>query len=271
MILFPHCKINLGLLVFGKRDDGYHELETLMYPVPIFDMLEIIPASDFSFSISGLTIPGSSNDNLCVKAYELLRGLKGIPPVAIHLHKMIPMGGGLGGGSADATFTLLGLNQLFCLNYTVSELQYLASLLGSDCPFFVNNSPQIASGRGEVLTTASHCLNGYWILLINIGIHISTKEAFQNVPISLEGTKGIQFLVNGQIDFDFTILNSFEFPAFLNYPELSGVKKWMLDQGALHAGMTGSGSTMFGIFKEEPPTYFSSKMNGEFQVSVQIV
>ena len=174
MILFPPAKINLGLKVLGKRPDGYHSIETCMIAVPFTDILEILPAERFQFVQTGLKVDGDVNDNLCSKAFHLLQEKYDLKGAYIHLRKNIPMGAGLGGGSADGTFVLRGLNDLFSLGLTNEELRNFAAQLGSDCPFFVEDVPQIAKGRGEELESAEVDLSGYYVKLINPGIHVGT-------------------------------------------------------------------------------------------------
>ena len=184
MILFPPAKINLGLNVLFKREDGYHELETVMLKTPLTDVLEIVPSDEFQFTQTGLTIPGDNLDNLCVQAFQLIQKEYKIPNVHIYLRKIIPMGAGLGGGSADASYVLSGLNTLFNLNISNSKLEELAATLGSDCPFFINPTPQIAKGRGEILSPIEINLKGYYIKLLNVGIHVGTKEAYAGIQFS---------------------------------------------------------------------------------------
>lgn len=253
--MFPPCKINLGLYVRGKRADGYHELESIMYQLPFCDILEIVPANDFSFTSSGLTIAGDEDSNLCVKAYHMMREKFGIPPVKMHLHKQIPMGAGLGGGSADGTYTLVLLNNLFQLNLPSEELRVLALQLGSDCPLFVESGPQLAKGRGEILQHVALDLSGYYLQLINIGIHVSTKEAFSQVRFTSEDPaleKTIQLPVEQWRE---NLRNDFEESVFSLYPELEAMKKELYRRGALYVSMTGSGSTIFALFKEKPEAF----------------
>ena len=183
MIVFPNCKINLGLHILGKREDGFHNLETVFYPLLFRDALELIPATnnttEIEFTGSGLAVDGNVSDNLCVKAYYLLKkNFPQLPLVKIHLHKAIPMGAGLGGGSADAAFMLKLLNEKFNLNISTPQLLNYALELGSDCPFFIINKPCIATGRGEILEEIEVDLSAYKIVLINPGIHINTGWAF---------------------------------------------------------------------------------------------
>lgn len=253
--MFPPCKINLGLTICGKRTDGYHELESIMYQLPFCDVLEIVPADTFSFSSTGLEIPGSENANLCVKAYHLLAEKYDIPPVKIHLHKIIPMGAGLGGGSADGSYTLLLLNKLFKLNLSHDELRDFALKLGSDCPLFIEQYPQLAKGRGEVLSPVSLNLKGYYLQLINIGIHVSTREAFEKLSYA-EQTPDLEQLIRLPIEkWRENLKNDFEKPVFAQYPELQEIKEELYRRGAIYASMTGSGSTLFAIFAKKPEVF----------------
>jgi 4-diphosphocytidyl-2-C-methyl-D-erythritol kinase len=248
MVSFPPCKINLGLSVIRKRDDGYHEIETCFYPVPLTDVLEIIPSDKLSFSFSGRVIPGDAGDNLCLKAYRLLKDQFDIPPVSIHLHKIIPAGAGMGGGSSDAAHTLRLLNLLFSIGIDEQELMRLAAKLGSDCSFFVQDQPMIGSGRGEVLRPSPVSLKGKFLVLLNPGIHISTAEAYARLtpgapalPVETVVAKPVDswkvFLRN---DFESSILNRF--------PLIDELRNELYNLGAAYASMSGSGSSVFGIF-----------------------
>lgn len=252
MITFPNAKINLGLHILGKREDGYHDLESCFYPVPLFDSLEIIPAQKFAFHQYGLTIPGEPSANLCLKAHEMLSSNYSLEPVEIHLLKAIPTGGGLGGGSADGAFTLMMLNELFELGLTSDELQSYALKLGSDCPFFINNRPIIATGRGEVFEQISLDLQGHFLAVNNPGIHISTGEAFaQAVP--RERDTQLSKLVTQPIgSWKEVVFNDFEKSISEKHPEIRKIKDEMYAAGALYAAMTGTGSTVYGIFNEPP-------------------
>lgn len=258
MILFPPAKINLGLNVPFKREDGYHEIETCMYPIPFLDILELLPAEKFSFLQTGLVIPGNDSDNLCVKAYSLMKERYSLPPVYIHLRKEIPMGAGMGGGSADAAYVLKGLNDLFELAVSDEELEHMAGLLGSDCPFFIKAEPQIAKGRGEILSSCALTLNGYFLKIVNPGIHIGTREAYAGIQFGAL-TKSIKEIVEGPInDWKDELKNDFETHVFKMHPSLLTLKHQLYNEGAVYAAMSGSGSTMFGIFKHEPSLTFSS-------------
>ena len=261
MILFPPAKINLGLHILYKRKDGFHELETAMIPIPFTDILEILPAETFEFKQTGLPIPGMTENNLCVKAYLLMKERFKIPPVYIHLRKIIPMGGGLGGGSADAAYILTGINSLFNLNLSISTLEDLASQLGSDCPFFIQNTAQLAKGRGEILSKIPIHVEGYYLKLVNIGIHVGTKEAYDGAVFS-SSPKSIREIINLPISqWKNELTNDFEKTVFSIHPELAKLKQALYDDGAIYAAMSGSGSTLFGIYKNEPSSMFSKQAN----------
>ena len=251
MILFPPAKINLGLSILEKRSDGYHELETCMLPIPFYDILEILPANEFSFLQSGLKIPGASGDNLCEKAFRLLQEKYAIPNVMIHLRKQIPIGAGLGGGSSDAAYVLSGLNELFQLQLSTEILENLAAELGSDCPFFIKNEAQMARGRGEKLSVINLTLKGYYLILLNPGIHVGTKEAYAGVkPFHKE--KSLESLLENPVSaWQELIVNDFETSIFMNHPKIEELKNELLKNGAIYASMSGSGSSVFGIFKQK--------------------
>lgn len=251
MITFPNAKINLGLNIVSRREDGYHNIESCFYPIPWHDCLEVIEAASFAFHSYGLAIPGDSSSNLCVKAYELLKADFNIPPVEIHLLKNIPMGAGLGGGSADGAFTLKMLNDLFQLGLSTLQLEAYALQLGSDCPFFIKNQPAIAKGRGEELEVIDLNLSGYCLAIHNPDIHVSTKEAYSGINIEQSDTS-IQEIINRPIEsWKDSLLNNFEPSIFPNHREIARLKKEMYGAGAIYASMTGSGSTVFGLFEEK--------------------
>jgi len=252
MISFPQCKINIGLNIHFKRDDNFHEITSVMYPVPLNDVLEIVRAEEFKFSHSGLDIPGDNNNNLCVRAFKLMEERYSIPPVHIHLYKNIPMGGGLGGGSADATETLKLLNGEFTLGIRNKELKEMASLLGSDCPFFVENNVQFAQGRGEELSTIDLDLSDKYLLLINDGTHVSTKEAYGKVMPKLPSEKLLDQLKLPMRQWKGRVINQFEESVFQAYPHLEGLKIQLYNMGAVYASMSGSGATLYGLFDNQP-------------------
>jgi 4-diphosphocytidyl-2-C-methyl-D-erythritol kinase len=257
MVSFPNAKINLGLQVIRKRADGYHDLETVFYPIKgLQDALEIVHGNQVDenplFTISGLPINGDTKDNLCIKAYHLLKkDFPSLPPIQMHLHKAIPMGAGMGGGSADGAFTLDLLNRQFNLELNQEQLIAYALELGSDCPFFVINQPCFATSRGEQLEPISVDLLNYTILLINPGIHIPTGWAFgQLTPkSSVENCKTIvQAPVNTWRD---RLINDFEAPVMASYPAIRDIKDRLYEHGAIYASMTGTGSTVYGIFEKD--------------------
>lgn len=255
MIVFPNCKINLGLHILNKREDGFHNLETVFYPLPLKDALETIPASDSEteFTGTGLAVDGNPADNLCVKAYHLLKkDFPQLPAIKIHLHKAIPMGAGLGGGSADAAFMLKMLNEKFKLHLTTSILIDYALQLGSDCPFFIINKLCFATGRGEKLEEINLDLSAYKIVLINPGIHINTGWAFSNISPALP-EKSLKEIIQQPIHtWKEELKNDFETPVFAAHPAIKEIKEALYAQGAVYAAMSGSGSTVFGIFQQDP-------------------
>lgn len=251
MITFPNAKINLGLNIVSKREDGYHNIESCFYPVPWYDCLEVIEAASFAFHSYGLDIPGDIKSNLCVKAYELIKADHDIAPVEIHLLKNIPMGAGLGGGSADGAFTLKMINKLFSLKLSDSQLEEYALALGSDCPFFIKNLPAIAKGRGEQLETTPLDLSGYYLAIHNPRIHISTKEAYSGVKPQVP-TKSISDIIRlSKKEWKDALVNDFEASIFPNHQEIEQLKNEMYQAGAIYASMTGSGSTVYGVFERK--------------------
>lgn len=265
MILFPPSKINLGLNVLSKRADGFHDLVSCMYPIPLTDVLEILPSTEFSFIQTGLQIAGMMQDNLCIKAYNLMCENFSIKPVYIHLRKEIPMGAGIGGGSADAAYVLKGLNELYNLQCTDERLEELAAELGSDCPFFIKNKAQFAEGRGEILSDCFLDLSGYYLKFVYPGIHVSTKEAFAGIQVNHNKNDLRKSLNEPIIKWRNNVINDFEESVFSLHSELAGIKEKLYFEGALYASMSGSGSAIYGIFKEEPQITFNGK-NGYLEV-----
>ena len=254
MICFPSCKINLGLRITQKRADGFHALQTVFFPISIKDALEIIiepdaNAAPITFKSSGLAIHGDPSDNLCFKAYGLLKkDYPTIPNIKMHLHKQIPMGAGLGGGSSDGAFTLVALNQLFNLQIQGDKLMQYALTLGSDCPFFILNSPAYATSRGEILKPISVNLDGYTIVIVNPGIAISTKLAFSLITPKIPDTNLAAIIQQPVSTWKDVLINDFEAPIFNSFPELANIKETLYQKGAVYASMTGTGSTVYGIF-----------------------
>lgn len=249
MVCFPPSKINLGLRVMRKRDDGYHDIETCFYPLPWNDILEIIPSKTMSFTNTGIKVPGRYDDNLCLKAYYLLQEEFDLPSVDIHLHKIVPMGAGLGGGSSDAANTLLLLNDLFSLNLSNSQLEKFASKLGSDCAFFIQPSPMIGRGRGEILSTIDVSLKGKYTVVIKPNVHVSTRDAYNGVKPNATNTSIDEILKQHSIQaWRELLVNDFEPSVFKQFPIIQQVKKELYNQGAVYASMSGSGSAVYGIF-----------------------
>lgn len=250
MVNFPSCKINLGLHILMKRQDGYHEVATPMIALPLNDVLEVTLSHEDEFVTTGLPIPGDGN--LCLDALQLMRKHFPIPSVRIHLHKNIPMGGGLGGGSSNAASVLVSLNDLFQLNCSVEVLENFAAQLGSDCAFFIKGGAQLCIGRGEILAPLSLSLAGYWIVLINNGTHVSTKTAFSKVQPMANRPNLPELLSLPISEWKNHVVNDFEASVFAAVPELAVIKDALYDKGAVYASMSGSGATMYGIFKERP-------------------
>lgn len=259
MVIFPNCKINIGLNILDKREDGYHNLETVFIPLPLRDSLEIIHSSNdnpgVSFSQTGLTVEGNASDNLCVKAYHLLKqDFPALPAIQMHLHKTIPMGAGLGGGSADAACTLLLLNKKFQLNLSQEMLIRYALQLGSDCPFFIINQPCFGTGRGEKLQPLDLSLSGYQLLLINPGIHVNTGWAFtqlrQQDVLPRQSRQLLENIKTPINEWRHSITNDFEGPVFTAHPLLQEIKARLYGANAIYAAMSGSGSTLFGLFEK---------------------
>ncbi len=242
MLLFPNAKINIGLDVLRRRADGYHDIRTLMVPVAGFcDVLELTKARATEFVQTGATLDCSPEDNLCVRACRLMQRDYGAGEVSVHLHKVIPSGAGLGGGSADAAFVMTGMNELFGLGLDPEELERAAAGLGSDTAFFVRNRPAVATGRGELLTPAANPFEGRYIVIVKPDIHISTREAYSGVvPHDPEQPMAE---------------NAFESPLFALHPELASIKQELIGFGAIYASLSGSGSAIYGIFDGEPPTF----------------
>ncbi|HSG68224.1 MAG TPA: 4-(cytidine 5'-diphospho)-2-C-methyl-D-erythritol kinase [Bacteroidales bacterium] len=254
MITFPNAKINLGLNVLRKRDNGFHEIESVFLPVQLHDSLEIMPLDEGPPELKVYNMDIPEGDNLCMKAFRLLEGMFNLPPVEMHLLKGIPMGAGLGGGSSDAAGTLLMLNDIFSLGLSDEKLEELAAKLGSDCAFFVRNKPAFATGRGEILEEIELDLSGKYIMLLMPGFHISTSEAYALVkPLSgRQSPKDIIALPIG--NWKGRLVNDFEIPVFHKYPILESLKEELYVCGAVYASMTGSGSAMYGIFNSYPET-----------------
>lgn len=255
MIVFPNAKINIGLFVTEKRPDGFHNLETVFYPIGLSDILEVVPmegrSGEYRFSNTGIDVVCDAANNLVVKAYTLLAGKYDIPAVWIHLHKLIPFGAGLGGGSSDAAFMLTLLNELFELRLNEEEMVYLASQLGSDCAFFVQNRPAFAFGKGELLESIGVTLKDYRLVLVKPDFGVSTPEAYRGI-LPRPAAYNLRHLGEWPIEeWQKKAVNDFEITVFQRYPLLKQIKQRLYASGAVFASMTGSGSALYGIFRRE--------------------
>jgi len=252
MICFPNAKINIGLNIIEKRQDGFHNIESVFYPINWKDALEVIDDKAVKLETSGLLIEGDSSNNLVFKAYELLKPL--IPSKSkphIHLHKVIPMGAGLGGGSADGAFALKLLNDFYHLNLSTVELEQKAAQLGSDCPFFIKNKPVFCFDRGTKFKDIHLKLADYHVVLVNPNIHIGTAEAYSLIRPKKSKIQLMESIKSPIENWKNSITNDFETPLMLKYPRLSIIKNDLYQAGAVYASMTGSGSTLYGIFRNE--------------------
>lgn len=255
MLAFPFAKINLGLHVTARRPDGYHDIETVFYPVKLCDVLEIIPSSDgkTSFSSSGIIIPGDEKSNLCLKAYHLMKEkMPDMPAVKIHLQKIIPIGAGLGGGSSDASFTLRLLNEMFEAGFREEELMEMAANIGSDCAFFIQDKPAFASGRGEILSPLPAILRGSYMVLVYPHLHVSTAMAYGGVTPAQALCQLKELYMSPLAQWKANMKNDFEPGIFSKFPLIATLKEQLYESGAFYASMSGSGSSVFGIFEDEP-------------------
>lgn len=269
MIIYPNAKINIGLNIVEKRKDGYHNLETVFYPINLLDALEITSDNAINdgceLKVSGEVLGGRPEDNLVVKAYSKLKTLfpDKIEPVSIHLHKHIPTGAGLGGGSSDAAYTIKALNEKFDLKLSDIQMQEIASKIGADCPFFIKNTPVFAQGIGDVFSDIQINLKGKTIVLVKPDIGVSTHDAYTNV-VPVKPQQPLSELLCQPIEtWKDTIVNDFEKSVFPKYPEIAALKDRLYDLGAIYASMSGSGSAVFGIF-EKPLDFVDEIFVGYF-------
>lgn len=255
MITYPNAKINLGLNIVEKRPDGYHNLETIFYPINLQDALEVNKLEEEStcrLKMSGIPIEGDSNNNLVVKAYHLLKNdFPDMPSIQIHMFKHIPTGAGLGGGSADAAFMIKLLNEKFKLNLSIEKMEEYAAQLGADCAFFIQNKPVFAKGIGNIFEPIQLSLKGFYIILVKPDIFVSTKDAFSHI-IPCKPSLSLKEVIQMPIEtWRATMKNDFENSVFQKFPEIAAIKDKLYDLGALYASMSGSGSSVFGIFREQ--------------------
>lgn len=249
MIAFPNAKINIGLTIVKKRNDGYHDLETVFYPVMIRDVLEIVEAEELSFSLSGLAVPGRQEDNICLRAYHVLSRDMQLPQVKIHLHKNIPIGAGLGGGSSDASSFIKLMNDKFSLGLSNEKMENYASQLGADCAFFIRNQPVFAFEKGDKFESVPLDLSRYFIVLVMPDIHVPTSAAFRDI-ISSPSARNLKDLIKNDVtEWKDSVANDFEPGIMRQYPGISSIKESLYNSGALYASMSGSGSSVYGIFE----------------------
>lgn len=252
MLTFPNIKINLGLSITEKRPDGYHNLETVFYPVNLEDALEIRTSSQAEKKITlhqyGMEIAGNPEDNLVAKAYSLLDKEFHLPPVEIHLYKHIPSGAGLGGGSSDAAFMLKLLNEQFHLNLSEEQLEIYAATLGADCAFFIKNKPVYAEGIGNIFSPIELSLKGYQIMIVKPDVFVSTREAFANIHPHHPEYPVKEVIRRPVAEWKDTLINDFEASVFPQHPVIGEIKQELYNQGAIYASMSGSGSSVFGLF-----------------------
>ncbi len=273
MVCFPNCKLNIGLYITSKRADGYHNLETIFYPVmDLKDVLEVVPAETTVIALHGKIVAGDMYDNLVWKAYQLLKqDFPNIPALSIHLLKNIPMGAGMGGGSADGAFMIKLLNDYCALGLTNEAMISYALQLGSDCPFFIENTPQYATGRGEVMQPVAVDLSAYSIQLICPQMHVSTAAAFKMItpkPAPFDLQKLPELPIEQWKD---VVSNDFEAPVFAQHPELAAIKEQLYAQGAIYAAMSGSGSTVYGIFAKGQKAIINTRLTYEEHMGVKAI
>lgn len=256
MIIFPAAKINLGLRITGKRDDGFHDLQTIFYPVCLCDALEYIESEehlpDDSLVVTGNIEPFPQENNIIIKALAIMRRTRSIPHLKIHLHKAIPVGAGLGGGSSDASSFIKSLNRFFNLDLTGDELHAIAAETGSDCPFFLSGTPAYATGRGEILTPAEPLAGSWWLVIVKPTIHVSTAEAYRGCEPYKSDTDLISVYNSGVENWKNLLVNDFEKTVFKVHPLLGKIKEMLYDSGAIYSSMSGSGSSLFGIYSKRP-------------------
>jgi len=254
MTVRPNCKINLGLNVVRKRGDGYHDIETVFYPAGLCDSLDISVSADgvFRFLPTGLKIPGDGAANLCVQAYDLLKEHFSMPAVEMRLQKNIPMGSGLGGGSSDGAFTLKALNEMFGLGLSKAQLKAFASRLGSDCTFFIDNSPCWARGRGEMLEPLSLNLAGLYLLIVIPQVHVSTADAYAMIQPAHPAVSLKEIAALPVEQWKGKMVNDFEGPVCKKHPLIGQLRDLLYERGAVYASMSGSGSSVYGIFRSIP-------------------
>jgi len=266
MILYPNAKINLGLHIVEKNADGFHNIETLFFPLRWSDVLEFVPIENTdektSLKCTGLSVAGNSDNNLVMKALQIVKSEYKLPELKIHLHKIIPMGAGLGGGSADASYMLVGLNRFFDLKITNDKLSNMAAKIGSDCAFFINNQPSLGTGRGNILEAFNIKLSGKYLLVAVPDVHVSTPQAYAGVKPQKPTTPLKEILKMDISEWKKHLINDFEISVFDKFPTIAKLKEIFYEKGAIYASMSGSGSSVFGIFDKNPNLEFT-ELNGK--------
>lgn len=257
MICFPNAKINLGLNIVSKRPDGYHNIETVFYPIPVKDALEVVAAHTPAFSQTGIPVDAPAEKNLVIKALRLLEATYRVPPLKIHLLKAIPFGAGLGGGSADAAFMLKLVDRFARLGIPEEELEKLAGRLGADCPFFIRNRPVFATGTGNVFEPVDVSLSGYHLCLVKPDVAVSTPEAYARVTPAVPPASLKEIIRLPVSEWKEAMINDFEASVFPRFPQIRSLKDKLYEAGALYAAMSGSGSSVFGLFREA--THFNEQ------------
>lgn len=258
MVVFPCSKINLGLNVIERRPDGYHNIETVFYPIPLHDNLEVLTARNatqpYLLHKSGIDIEGRDEQNLVVRVLELLReDYQQIPPVEIWLHKRIPSGAGLGGGSSDAAAMMRLLNEQYSLGMEDDDIEYRLSRIGADCPFFYKAKPAFATGIGDELMPIAFDLAGYNLVLVKPDVHVSTKEAYSLVRPQRPEVSLLKAISEPIEYWKAVMRNDFEYSVFQHYPQIAAIKQTLYDMGAVYASMSGSGSSVYGLFHRSQP------------------
>ena len=257
MVVYPNCKINIGLRILNKRADGYHNIESVFYPVPVCDILEITPQganleNNITIKSTGIAIPGDADENICVKAYNLINQDYALPAIDVHLHKQIPIGAGLGGGSADAAFFIKALNEFEELNLSFGEMHHYAKQIGSDCSFFINNKPALALQKGDVLEPVNLTLKGFHLVIVYPNIHVNTAMAYSSVIPDGTGESIEDLIQQPILSWKDNIYNAFEAGIVNKFPKIGEIKNELYALGAQYASMTGSGSAVYGIFETKP-------------------
>jgi 4-diphosphocytidyl-2-C-methyl-D-erythritol kinase len=256
MVIFPKAKINIGLRIIEKRSDGFHNLQTIFYPVCLCDAIEfVVPEKHIEndiLTVTGIMREQDPSNNLVIRAINKIREIAHIPFLRVHLHKAIPLGAGLGGGSSDAASLLRALNRYFNLEISTDSLKEIALELGSDCPFFIDCVPSFAEGRGEILTPVKPLTEDLYLLMVNPGINVSTREAYSSC-VPRKPDSDLREIYSQKVsEWKNLIINDFEGPVFRKYPEIGALKNRMEDMGAIYSSMSGSGSTVYGIFSHTP-------------------